>query len=105
VAPEFQLVNEASNIAYVNYMGSLITNGAGEAKPDYSSLLSLAGNTQALLDELNLVLAANQISAATIAAMKTALDTMSVSSAALILNKVRAAITLVMASSEYLILK
>ena len=105
IAPEFQLVNEASNIAYLNYMESLITNGAGEAKPDYSALLSLAGNTQALLDELNLVLAANQISATTIAAIKTALDTMSVSSAALIAKKVNAAILVVMAAPEYLILK
>ena len=105
VAPEFQLVNEASNIAYLNYIESIITNGAGEARPDYSALLSLVGNTQALLDELNLVLAANQISAATIAAMKAALDTMSISTSALMAKKVNAAILLVMAAPEYLILK
>jgi len=105
VAPEFQITNEPQMIAYINYMQSLIVNGAGEAKADYSSLTSIATDSQALLNELNLVLAANQISAATITQMKTALDTISTTTAAGINNRIYAAILLVMASPEYLILR
>ena len=103
VAPEFQITNEPSIVAYVNYMQSLIASGAGEAKPDYASLTAIATDSQALLAELNLVLAANQIGTATIAQMKTALDTIAVTTATGINNRIYAAILLVMASSEYLV--
>lgn len=105
VAPEFQITNEPSLVAYVNYMQSVITNGAGEAKPDYSALVPLASSSQALLDELNLVLAANQISAATLARMKTALDSIAVATPAGINNRIVAALVLVMACPEYLVLR
>lgn len=103
VAPEFQMASEPSVIAYVNYMQSVITAGAGEAKPDYASLTPLATDSQALLGELNLILAANQISSATIAQMKAALDTIAVTTNTGINNRIFAAILLVMASPEYLI--
>ncbi len=105
VAPEFQLVNEPSVIAYINYMQSLIVNGAGEAKADYSSLTALIPDTAALLAELNLILAANQISAATISAMKTALDSIAVTTTAGQNNRLYAALVLVMAAPEYLVQK
>ncbi|MBC2660274.1 DUF1800 family protein [Novosphingobium flavum] len=105
VAPEFQIANEPTIIAYVNYMQSLIASGAGEAKPDYSSLTTIATDSQALLAELNLVLAANQISSATIAQMKSALDTIAVTTTTGINNRIYAAILLVMASPEYLVLR
>ena len=105
VAPEFQITNEPSVVSYVNYMQSLIANGAGEAKPDYSLLTPIATDSLALLAELNLVLAANQISGATIALMKTALDTISTATAAGLNNRIYAAIVLVMASPEYLVLR
>jgi uncharacterized protein (DUF1800 family) len=101
VAPEFQIANEPSVVAYVNYMQNVIANGAGDARPDYSSLTALASDSQALVDELNLVLAANQIGAATVASIKGALDTISVATSPL--NRVYAAILLVMASPEYLV--
>ncbi|MEO7246852.1 MAG: DUF1800 family protein, partial [Novosphingobium sp.] len=72
VAPEFQVTSEPSVISYINYMQTIIASGAGEAKPDYSALTPLATDSAALLAELNLVLAANQISAGTVAQMKTA---------------------------------
>jgi uncharacterized protein (DUF1800 family) len=105
VAPEFQITNEPSIIAYVNYMQALIISGAGEAKPDYSSLTALASDSQKLLVELNLVLAADQISAATLAQMKAALDTIAVATSAGLNNRIYAAILLVMASPEYLVLR
>lgn len=103
VAPEFQIANEPSVIAYINYMQSLIVNGAGEAKPNYDELTPLATDSLALLNELNLILAAGQISAGTIALLKAALDTISVATSAGITNRIQAAIVLVMASPEYLV--
>jgi uncharacterized protein (DUF1800 family) len=105
VAPEFQIVNEPSVVAYINYMQTLIASGAGEAKADYSSLTSLISDSQALLNELNLILAANQISAATISTLKTALDSIAVTTTAGQTNRLVAAITLVMAAPEYLVQK
>jgi hypothetical protein len=105
VAPEFQITNEPSIIGYVNYMQSVIASGAGEAKPDYSSYVALAGDTQALLAELNLVLAAGQISAVTLGRMKSALDTITGATTAGLNSRVYAAVTLVMASPDYLVLR
>jgi uncharacterized protein (DUF1800 family) len=105
VAPEFQITNEPSVVAYVNCMQSLIVNGAGDAKPDYSSLKLLATNSQALLDEINLVLAANQIQTSTLIRMRAALDTIDASTPAGINNRIVAALVLVMASPEYLVLR
>ena len=103
VAPEFQLVSEPAQIAYINFLQQMIVSGAGEAKADYSAMIAIAADSQALLNEINLILAANQISAATIAQMKTALDTIAVATSAGILNRIYAAIVLVMASPEYLV--
>jgi uncharacterized protein (DUF1800 family) len=105
VAPEFQITNEPQIVAYINYMQSIIVNGAGEAKADYSSLTAIATDSQALLNELNLVFAANQISAATIAQMKTALDTIAATTTTGVNNRIYAALVLVMAAPEFLVLK
>jgi len=101
--PEFQITNESSVAGYINFMQRVITGvGAGDLTPDYSSLLPLAGSSADLLNEINQVLAASQISAATLSAMRTALDTVPVGTAAGALNRVYAALTLVLASPEYI---
>ena len=100
VAPEFQITSEPSLIAYTNYMQAVIQSGAGEARPDYSALAALAADSQLLLDELNLLLAAGQIHPAVIASMKTALDTITNTT-----NRIYAAVLLVMASPDYLVLR
>ncbi len=100
VAPEFQITSEPSLVAYVNYMQTLIQNGAGEAKPDYAALTAIAGDSQALLDELNLLLAAGQIHPTVIGQMKTALDSITNTT-----NRIYAAVLLVMASPDYLVLR
>ena len=105
VAPEFQTVNEPSVVAYINYMQTLIVSGAGEARADYASLTALIADSQALLDELNLVLAANQIGSATIASLKTALDSIAVTTTAGQNNRLYAALVLVMAAPEFLVQK
>lgn len=105
VAPEFQITNEPSVIAYVNYMQSLIQNGAGDAKANYTDILTKAADSQALIDEVNLLLTGNQLSTASIAAIKTAVDSISATTTTGPLNRVYTAILLTMASTDYLIQK
>jgi hypothetical protein len=68
-------------------------------------LVNQGGNSAALLAELNVLVAAGQISAATIALMQGALDTIDVSSSTGSNNRLYAALTLVMCTPEYLVQK
>ncbi len=105
VAPEFQLTNESSVVGYVNYMQRAVSAGVGEVKADYSALLPLADNAQSLLDELNLVLAAGQIGAANLALMVGAVGAMPSGTDPARLNRIYAALTLVLAAPEFLVQK
>ena len=105
VAPEFQITNESSVVGYVNFMQTLVSRGVGDVKADYSAVLPLADNAQALLDELNLVLAAGQLSAATLALIKGGLDTLASGTDAARLNRIYAALVLLLAAPEFIILK
>ena len=102
-APEFQITNESSIPGYVNYMQKAISGvGVSDLKPDYSSLLALVNDSMALLNELNLVLASNQIPAATLAALQSALDSITARTDPGQTNRAPAPITLVMASPAYI---
>ena len=105
VAPEFQITNESSVVGYINYMQRAVSTGIGDLVPDYTGLLALADNAQALLDELNLVLAAGQIGATNLLSIKTALDGMASGTDAARRNRVQAALVLVLAAPEFLVLK
>ena len=99
VAPEFQLVNEPSVIAYVNYMAALVAGGAGDFKADYSTISALAPDSAGLVDEVDILLGAG-LSAATKAAIKAAVDAIPAASTA---NRVNSAILLTLAAPEYLV--
>jgi uncharacterized protein (DUF1800 family) len=105
VAPEFQIINESTVTGYVNYMQNAVSIGIGDVRADYSSLLPLADNAQALLDELNLVLAAEQLSSATVNLMRGALDGMSKGSDASRRNRIYAALVMVLAAPEFIVQK
>ena len=105
VAPEFQITNEQSVMGYVNYMYGLIANGTGDVKADYSAILTKAADAQALVDEVNLVLAAGQLSTATLAAIRGAVDSVSATATNGAINRVGIAILLTMASPDYLTLR
>ena len=105
VAPEFQITNEQSVVGYVNFMYGLIANGIGDVKADYSAILTKAADAQALVDEVNLVLAAGQLSTATLAAIREAVDSVSATAANGPVNRVGIAILLTMASPDYLTLR
>jgi uncharacterized protein (DUF1800 family) len=106
-APEFQLLNESTVAGYLNFMQSVISNGisSGDVKANYAHELSLAADPPALLAHLNLRLAASAIHPTTVTELSAAVATINASNATSQLNRVRAAILLVMASPEYLIQK
>jgi uncharacterized protein (DUF1800 family) len=123
-APEFQLVNETSVGGYLNFMQGVIERGincpnpavpeaaynnyAYDVRANYANELALVLNAGALVDHLNLVLAAGQISGATRNLMVSALEStaLNASSNADARNRrVWAAILMVMACPEYLIQK
>ena len=102
VAPEFQVTNEQSVVGYINYLQNIVANGAGDAKPDYTSILTKAADSAALVAEVNTVLAAGQLSTATQTAIKTAIDSISATATNGPINRVGVAILLTMASPDYL---
>ena len=105
VAPEFQITNEQTVVAYVNYIYALIVNGAGDAKADYTAILAKAGDSQALVDQVNLLLAASQLSVATVASIKAAVDSIATTATNAAQNRVNTAILLTLASPDYLTVK
>ena len=107
VAPEFQIANESSVVGYVNYMQTVVSQGGsvGDLKADYSSLLLLADNAGNLLNELNLVLAVGQLSSATLTSLSNAVATMPSGSDSTRLKRIYAALTLVLAAPEFIVLK
>lgn len=105
VAPEFQITNESTVVGYVNFMQRVVSLGNADLVPDYSSLLPLAENERALLNEINLVLAAGQLSDATLSQLSTAISSMPVGTDAKRYNRIYAALTLVLASPEFIVQK
>jgi len=125
VAPEFQLVNESSVGGYLNYMQSIIKDGifvnapdqpnngsngnnGRDIKPAYTAELTLAPDADALVARINLLMCAGQLSANTVKLISDALKTTNITPASTAdakLNRVAAAIFLVMASAEYLVQK
>ncbi|MBC7602229.1 MAG: DUF1800 domain-containing protein [Ramlibacter sp.] len=103
VAPEFQITTESSIAGYVNYMQRAVNGqGISDVRADYTALQAIATDSASLLAEINLVLAAGQIPAARLATLKTALDTIVATTDTGKLNRVKAAMTLVLAAPEYI---
>ncbi|WP_462390358.1 DUF1800 domain-containing protein [Acidovorax sp. Q11] len=125
VAPEFQLVNESSVGGYLNYMQGVIRNGifvnapelpnnastannGYDIKATYANELAIVADADALVTRINLLMCAGQLSAATVKLISDALKATVVTAASpdsAKLDRVAAAILLVMASAEYLIQK
>jgi uncharacterized protein (DUF1800 family) len=106
-APEFGITNESSVAGYMNFIKNVIANGIGGVPGNYNALQPLinqGGNSAALLAELNVLIAAGQLSAATLSLMQGALDTIDVTSMGTN-DRLFAALTLVMCAPEYLVQK
>ncbi len=104
-APEFQLCNESTVAGYLNYLQGVISNGAGEVKASYTAELALAADAPALVKDLALRLGGGGVSDATISTIAAAVGTMAATTDAGKLNRVQAAILMVMACPEYLVQK
>lgn len=104
-APEFQLCNESTVAGYLNFLQTAIASGIGEVKASYTAELALATDAPALVASLALRLGGGGISAATESAIATAIATITASSDAGKLNRVYAAILMLMACPDYLIQK
>jgi uncharacterized protein (DUF1800 family) len=110
VAPEFQLVNETSVGGYLNFMQNVVPNGfnSKDVVASYAAEKALVLDAAALVRRLNLLMAANQLDADTLALITNALATPAVtasSSDTLKNNRVYAAVLMVMAAPGYLIQK
>ncbi|MDP1025906.1 DUF1800 domain-containing protein [Sphingomonas sp. KR1UV-12] len=105
VAPEFQITNEQSVVGYINYMYALVANGTGDTKADYATILAKAADTNALVDEVALLLAAGQLSATTIGTIRAAVDSVSATATGGPTNRVGIAIMLTLAAPDYLTVK
>lgn len=103
--PELQITTESSVAGYVNFMQGCVSTGINGLRADYTSIRSKVADSAALLSELNLLLAAGQLSQASLDALKPALNSIAVRSAAGSNNRLYAALTLVLASPEYITLK
>ncbi|MFT3812843.1 MAG: DUF1800 domain-containing protein [Acidovorax sp.] len=125
VAPEFQIVTETSVSGFLNFMQGAIRNGLWVGAPDlpqsgsngnngfditcaYANLLPLVADAKALVAKVALLLSANQVGDALQARMVTALQATPVtdsSSSSAKLNRVAAAVLLVMCCPAYLVQK
>ncbi len=104
-APEFQLVHETGVAGYLNFMQSAVANGVGKVTPDYTAELALTDNPDALMQHLNLLLCAGQMSATTQTSISNAIATINTSTYSGQKNRVYAAIFLTLACPDYLIQK
>ena len=105
VAPEFQIANESSVVGCINFMQRAVAGSIADLTPDYTSLLALADDAKALVDEINLVLAANQLSSTTAATLTAAVQTMPAGTDTLRRNRINAALVLVLAAPEFIVQK
>jgi uncharacterized protein (DUF1800 family) len=125
VAPEFQLVSEQQVMDYLGAIYSPIRNGFNirnaavpenassgtytyNVKANYAAEIALAPNASALVDRLDLLLCGGQLKAATKALIVGALASPAVTASSTEsdkLNRIAAAIFLIMASADYLVQK
>lgn len=109
VAPELQLVNESTTPAYVNFMQRVIAGQefvTRDLATPYAEQVAMAHDAARLVDNLDLLLTAGQLSPESRALIRGALDAVVVtegSDAATKLRRVQTAVLLVMAAPEYLL--
>jgi len=106
VAPEFQITHETTATGYANFVTYTVDRGHGynetNLKSSYTPELALAGNPSALLDHLNLLLLAGQMSASTRDTILSAVNALPASN---LLGRVKTAVALVMLSPDFIVQK
>lgn len=106
VAPEFQITTESSVIRYVTQMSTIINWSLStpdiDAAADYSAWLSKASDPGALVTELNVLLAAGNLSPSTTLLIVNALNGMLMVSTADREKRVKAAVLMIMSAPEFI---
>jgi uncharacterized protein (DUF1800 family) len=110
VAPEFQIHNESSTVAYLNYLSDWVGDkfGYGAIVPNYSELLPLAADAGSLVLWVSLYLSADQLSDRTIKAIFASVSSLPVTAASPDsekLKRIHATVLLVMGCPEYIVQK
>ncbi len=115
VAPEFQIVHEASLAGYLNTMRSALVSGFGsgsprDVQPDYGALIALTDTPAALVDRVGMLMMAGEMSGSLRAQLidavgSVAIPSSSAQAASARLNRVKLAVFLVLAAPEYLVQK
>lgn len=109
VAPEFQILNAVFGITLPNSFNTLITSGTGSFRLNLSEQETLAANTGALMDNLNLLLThgtmSNETRATILAAVNGITTAMVPSGSTLNQQRARLALYLTLLSPEYAVLK
>lgn len=95
-----KLCNETTVAGYLNFMQGVIQNGIGKLKRDYTPELPQADDAAALVARYNLLLAGGRLGADTLATITGGVNSLAATTAAGRLNRVRAAILLVMAAPD-----
>lgn len=113
VAPEAQITNETSIAGYLNFMRGVVSggvgttaNGARDVQADYSAELALANDPDALLDRVNLLLVAGNLSTTTRAQIRAAIVSVNIGTTnpdSDRRNRVNLAVYLTMASPDYIL--
>jgi uncharacterized protein (DUF1800 family) len=111
LAPEFQLVNETSVAGYVNFLERAITGGrtpVADIALDFSAEIEIALDAAALLDRLDLLLTGRQLSTSVRDTIRSAMESVALtttSTNADKLRRVQIGVTLILASTDYLVQK
>lgn len=102
VAPEFQILTEPTVVGYINYMAGTVNN-ARNIKADYSTEKALATDPTALVAHLNLCLASGALTSTSQSLIVNAITSISAATETGLLNRIYAAVLMVMSSTDYLI--
>ena len=102
-APEFDITDESTTVGWVNFAQTFVASGVGETRPSYTAEVALASDAAALVQRVVRLLAPGSLSASTQALITQAVGAMPATTDANRLNRVYAAVLLVLAAPEYLV--
>jgi uncharacterized protein (DUF1800 family) len=107
-APEFQILNETTAAGYINWMQWTLRYPYSDVAPNYSALLPIAHDLDAVLAWFNLRLTANQLSTDTLNTVRGVMAVFGITSTSTQeqkLNMLATACFLITVSPEYLVQK
>lgn len=111
LAPEFQLVNETSVAGYINFLERAVPGGrspVADLALDYAEMVTLAQDSSALLDRLDLLLTGRQLAQSVRDTIRTAMEDVAITATSANserLRRVQIGVALILASTDYLIQK